>query len=278
MRLIKFCKSEHNIKTGCPTIQLGTFQYYREMDRCFCIADESEGHIKYRAESTADNPLDLTPEQWNAISGGVVQVTNGEQASPNRWLGPVHFSMNGAKMEFLSNGLIRYQGILNIIHTYPNAYIYCLTALDDGEEVPHPSTVDKSYDSYYELQVESVEEFLVLLGNLLHQSLMYQDIQFEALHDPAPLMVPSQATQVSWAHGHVQYVDTREDFLRKPADFEERSLANRYQRVIFEKEKKYETNKEYRFVFFVRHPQLGVMSVKKSPKILTINKMAGLLV
>ena len=44
MKLIKFCKEEHNLTKGCLTIQLGTLEYYRKLDPEFNkIADELEG-------------------------------------------------------------------------------------------------------------------------------------------------------------------------------------------------------------------------------------------
>lgn len=43
--LIKYCKKEFNPFNGCKNLQLGTAQYYREMDPSFSIADSQEGMI-----------------------------------------------------------------------------------------------------------------------------------------------------------------------------------------------------------------------------------------
>lgn len=44
MKLIKYCKQDHNLTKGCFTIQLGTLEYYRKLDPEFNkIADELEG-------------------------------------------------------------------------------------------------------------------------------------------------------------------------------------------------------------------------------------------
>ncbi len=273
MRFIKFCKSEHNVKTGCPTLQLGTFQYYRELDPSFSIADEHEGQISYKAEPTADAPLLLTLEQWNAISGGRVSITRQGQPYPSRWPGPVHFSMNGGQMELTGDGKVRYHGNLEIKHHYPNAYMFCMTALEEGEPIPDPSKIDPSYNSYYEVQADSLPRFMEIVGNLLHHSLNYQDVLFDHLHEPAPLSIPSQETYVTWVNRAISYVESRVTRLKAASDFEMNSLQNLYQNALFEKSTDYHGNKEHRIVFFVQHPRLGVMTVHKEPKILTINQV-----
>jgi hypothetical protein len=247
------------------------------MDPKFSIADECEGLISYSSSPTEETPFYLTPEQWNAISGGSVQITRAGQSGIARWPGPVNFSMKNSNMEFLGDGKIKFHGNLEITHTYPNAYIFCVTALDNDEPVPDPSTIDKSYNSYYEFKPESLNSLVELLGNLLHQSLKYQDICFDHLQRPLPLSIPMQETGVSINHRQVDYFDERKHILMSPSDFEINSLENRYQHVIFEKSNKYTDDKEYRFVFFVQHPKVGVLSVKKEPKIITFNNMASLL-
>ena len=275
MRLIKFCKNEHNIKAGCPTIQLGTFQYYRELDPSFSIADEDEGTITYHAQPTAENPLLLTPEQWNSISGGAVQITRQDQPSPTRWPGPVDFSMSDGGMEFTNEGMINYHGNLRIQHSYPNAYMFCLSAIEDEADIPDPATIDPSYDSYYEVEPESLDQFMKILGHLLHQSLTYQDILFDRLHEPAPLAIPSQEAHVTWVHRNVSYVDSRVRKLRTADEFQTNALQNLYQNALFEKSTDYEGDNEYRIVFFVQHPRLGVLTAKKDAKVLTINQLVA---
>ncbi len=68
--LIKYCKSEHNIRDNCNTIQLGTFDYYREMNPDFSIADPKEGFIHYKVPED----INITAEQYNAIHGGSVAI------------------------------------------------------------------------------------------------------------------------------------------------------------------------------------------------------------
>ena len=46
MILVKYCEEEFNIEKGCNTLQLGTFQYYREKDPSFSIADPEEGYVQ----------------------------------------------------------------------------------------------------------------------------------------------------------------------------------------------------------------------------------------
>jgi len=278
MRLVKFCKKEHNIKTGSPTIQLGTFQYYRELDPTFSIADVSEGTITYKAEPTAENPLLLTPEQWNAVSGGVVRITRQNQHDITRWPGSVDFVNSGGVTEFTNDGHIKYHGNLNIKYSYPNAYMFCMTLVEDDEPIPDPSEIDPSYDSYYEVKAELAEQFMKILGHLLHSSLTYQDILFDRLNEPALLSIPSQETHVAWIHNKVSYVESRITNLTSAKDFELKSLQLIYQRSLFEKALQYESNREYRFVFFAQHPRLGVLTARKEPKVLTINQLGTTIV
>src|SRR5688500_1425464 len=42
-RLIKFCKSEHNLVRGCTTIRLGTTSYFRDLEASNELADDTEG-------------------------------------------------------------------------------------------------------------------------------------------------------------------------------------------------------------------------------------------
>jgi hypothetical protein len=43
MQVIKYCRPEHNIRDGCETIRIGSFKYYRNMERTSPIADPDEG-------------------------------------------------------------------------------------------------------------------------------------------------------------------------------------------------------------------------------------------
>ncbi len=47
MNLVKYCNSDHNPLNGCRTLQLGTAEFYRNMDASRPIADAQEGHITY---------------------------------------------------------------------------------------------------------------------------------------------------------------------------------------------------------------------------------------
>ena len=73
MKIVKFCKKEHNISKGCNTLQLGTFKYYRDMDPSFSIADEKEGFIHYRGPET---PIQIGANEFNAICGGGMNIAD----------------------------------------------------------------------------------------------------------------------------------------------------------------------------------------------------------
>lgn len=275
MRFIKFCNKKHNLKNGSPTIQLGTFQYYREMDPEFSIADSSEGTIKYISNVPKDKPLTLTSDQLNGISASAGISYSSKGSAAPRWPSPIKYSMTNGVQTFLENGNIEWSGILEIEYTFPNAYIFCLSIFEDDEEIPDPCTIDENYDSYYEIKNKDIDNFINEIKNKLHQSLTYQDIDFTKLPAPASVSMPLQIMFITPSVKEVQYVKNREIILNTPEDFEANALVNRYAEIIFEKSEKHTHENEFRIAYFLQHPKLGALSAFKNPKILDINPIIG---
>lgn len=99
--LIKYCKKEHNIFQGCDTVQLGTLDYYREMDPDFNIADPKEATFQF---TIAGNPLVLSIDQMGRLTDGRWTGVG----DPNRQL---MRAKEGAK-------------IIKSVE-FPNCYIFC---------------------------------------------------------------------------------------------------------------------------------------------------------
>lgn len=62
-RIIKYCESQYNVANTSNTLQLGTFDYYREKDPSFSIADAKEGYIHYLGP---ENPITIDATQLNS--------------------------------------------------------------------------------------------------------------------------------------------------------------------------------------------------------------------
>lgn len=130
MKIIKFCKKEHNIVSGCPTLQLGTFDYYRNLDPKFSIADVEEGSIKY--ECLADDDLRINSRQFNAITGGAAKLTDSDSPNPPPSVSSVNIKMNGSELIGQPDGttLIK-PGQIETEVFYPNCYIFCCSIIED---------------------------------------------------------------------------------------------------------------------------------------------------
>lgn len=63
--IFKYCKKEYNITKGCNTLQLGTLEYYRDLDPSFSIADLNEGIL---GAKTTNGPVVF--EQGEALGTG----------------------------------------------------------------------------------------------------------------------------------------------------------------------------------------------------------------
>ena len=164
-----------------------------------------------------------------------------------------------------------------IKYTYPNAYLFCMSVFEDDAPIPEPATIDKDYDSYYEIRERDIKNFEALLRSQLTQALTYQDIEFSKLKSPAPISTPIQLAQVVSKARPVEYVKSRDLLLETPEDFELQALSIRYIDIVFEKSDDHRADGEYRIAFFLQHPNFGLLSAFKRPKILELNPVANFL-
>jgi hypothetical protein len=108
--LVKYCKDEHNILKSCPTLRLGTFQYYREINPSQEIADETDGQERVSVKSYI--PKNASKEAKEYFGNNV----------------------------FISNS--------TCYANFPNSFMFC-TSLNNGENRKNARRIDSSYNSFY---------------------------------------------------------------------------------------------------------------------------------
>lgn len=274
MRLVKYCKSGHNIATGCKTLQLGTFDYYREADPTWSIADTSEGFILYRGPTT---PITIGASALNAVSGGAIHITDSttiHDQPPVRAPGSIYFKDANSNYVFTPEGLKATIGPdLEVRLCYPNSYIFCVACLSDGE-APNPPSVSAEYDSYYYLSKSAnITTFISYVTKALCDQLVVGDLNLDGLRDVpySQLSLPIEAIVL---HNMVTYVADKTIRLNTEEDFTKNRYTDIYFESMFRKPAGYSVNAEYRFVFLLKHPVLGILPMKKSPKLLQLMPIA----
>lgn len=242
MDIVKFCKEEHNIKLGCHTLQLGTFDYYRNLDPEFSIADAKEGSINYLCIN--NDHLVINSKQFNAITGGGIKLTDQDSPNPLESVDSVRIKMVGGEFVGQQDGTVKIKpGKVEAEVFYPNSYIFCCSLLEKGIE-PDAKSVSDDYNSYYRISSSNLQEFANTTSRLIAQNLLIGDLKLENKRVlNSHVLTLGQAPNVRCIHGPVEYID----------------------------------DKEYRFVFLIEHPVLRFLPVVSKPKILEVNPIATML-
>ncbi len=245
--LIKYCKKEHNIFQGCDTIRFGTFDYFRDKNSSFTVADPGEATFQL---TSAGNPLVLSGDQ-TAI------LTDGRWTAAGNSNRPFMRAEEGAKIIKSTE--------------FPNCYIFCTCRFHElYNKKEFAQKFDPNYDSSY--MITNVPLFIRGLAQVLLTQFRLEDLtesDAEKLKDLPIVDIKDVGLQVY--SGAVAYVESREQVFSQET-FEEslKNIPNRYQ-VLFLKEKRDEYQREFRYVFVFSHPMLGILSVKKDPKTVNLN-------
>jgi hypothetical protein len=118
MRILKHCESKHNPLNGCPTLQIGTLDYFRTVTDPF-IRDVKE--------------LDMA----QVLDAGSGQTVSGDQIGLGRG-GPI-----------VVHGGIRFGGrAVRSRGELPNAFVFCASIEAPGQS---PVSVSGKYDSRFEI-------------------------------------------------------------------------------------------------------------------------------
>lgn len=240
--LVKFCKPEHNILDRCHTIRLGTFEYYRNMDPSFAIADVTEGR-----ESTIIESMDSATASSEAVAAAAL-------------IAPLpHIHIKDIK--------------LNV--SFPNCYIWCCSKLGKPITAELGAQFDDAYTSFY-----SIKDAGRFSEHLM--SLLMTNITRNAFADPARAILDELTIgemgeiSIQLFHRDVLYVD------EKISSIDEGKLSPYVKEIpsslrpIFVKPTKYSADREYRFVFLFIHKRHGPLAVRMEPVDLPVIPIQGI--
>jgi hypothetical protein len=229
--LVKFCKPEHNILDRCYTVRLGTFEYYREMDPSFAIADAAEGR-----ESTNINSMDSA-----AASPEAVAAVAAIAPLPHIQIKDIRFNV-----------------------TFPNCYIWCCSRLAEPITAAYGARFDNAYTSCY--RIKDAARF----GEHL-SALLMTNITRTAFADPARAILDGLSIAemgeitLSVFHRDVLYVDEKLSAIDEGQHSAYVRGIPPVLRPIFVKPTKYADDREYRFVFLFEHRRHGSLAVRREP-------------
>ena len=232
-RYVKFCKSRHNILLGCPTLQVGTLEYYRKMEsEKGLIADSNEQGEKTIIPSYDSKIADKhAREQLVAIHADDTSRITMEQC------------------------------IQEVM--CPNCYVYCLTKIGENDEIPSGKEYDEDYGSYF--IINDIKAFAYELAKLIMEtSTLDIFCDAEAINK---LSIPViKQIRLEYIHKPITYVDSKKATIDQSRIKGGSSLEDLYDRIIFTKDSKYKRQNEYRILFVFVHPKYNkILPVKKDP-------------
>ena len=244
-RYVKFCKSRHNILLGCPTLQVGTLEYYRKMEsEKGLIADSNEQREKTIISSYDSKIADKhAREQLVAI-----HADN-------------------------TSRIIMEQSIQEVM--CPNCYVYCLAKIGENEGIPSGKEYNEDYDSCF--IINDIKAFADELAKLIMETSTL-DI-FSDAEIVSKLSIPEiKQIGLEYIHKPITYVDSKRVIIDQSRIKGGLSLENLHDRIIFTKENKYKHQNEYRIIFIFMQPKYKILPVKKDPIIIDISPIKRYLI
>ena len=179
MILVKYCEEGFNITKRCNTLQLGTFQYYREKDPSFSIADPEEGYVQISADHKS--LIEVPYAQWNRLFGQIMSIDENSNVKMGGGTGqqlPGNIKFNASDGQFVFDGdrkVLKFNADLDFKFFYPNSYIFCLSQEPNKESID-PKRIDNSYDSYYLLSEQKVPLLVQYISSVLTNTVRLEDI------------------------------------------------------------------------------------------------------
>jgi hypothetical protein len=151
--------------------------------------------------------------------------------------------------------------VMNDCQIVPNSYVYCLS-IEEPDKIIKPEEVEKSYDS--KLYIKDNRSFVQYLDELFRQ-------QF-TLDDLSPLDKHRIQMYPDWRTQKLDFHTIGEPIRYNDFKFYESSVPNVDINTIIEvaltKPTLHTGNNEFRILFLVVHPKLGILQVKNRPKYL----------
>lgn len=230
-RLVKFCRPEHNLSDGCRTIRIGTLDFYRELDPKFMIADPTEG-----LESTVVRSLSMETATRDAADA-IKRVVR-----------------------------LPYVEVHNIAfrNTFPNSYVWCCSRLPDGAFPITGSRFDSMYESSYEVTDDRhfADHLAALILKHVRRRNFSETVQSKI--DDLPVF-GLRDINLFWKYREVLYVDQKTSVVEEGRLHPHVADIEAAFRPVFVKPNKFIDDREYRFLFWFEHPQLGILPVAKQP-------------
>lgn len=228
--LVKFCRPEHNLREGCYTVRLGTFEYFRNMNGVSPLGDATEG-----LDVTSILHMDAATASHEAQSALVAIRNRGT--------------------------LINCQQTL----VTPNCFMFCCSELpDEPNQNFGTMRFAAEYSSHY--TITSPNRFAARINNLLltrdirpvlsHEGLAQLDkMSLQELHE----------VQIAAVWGRVHYVKEKCSVIDAGQLARYAPQVPDVFRPIFVKPVSFQDDEEFRFVFWIFHPNHGILAVRRDP-------------
>ena len=237
--IVKYCEEKYNICLGCPTIQVGTLNYYRSLDPSFSIADPTE-----QSERVLVHSYDSEYDKENIID-----------------------SISGIHVENTKRVVIE-----NVVgeRIFPNSLVFCVSRVTDNNYLENARNVSPDYDSYY--RISNVLIFAEVLASLIIQNFSLSWFA-ESVRSQDMTVFDMKRIELVSVHKPVEYVKSKDVHIKETRKYGGSKFEDSINRIVFTKDEKYIKDQEYRFLFYFVHPAIGIMPVKKDPIILPLNPL-----
>jgi len=238
MKLIKFCKSDHNIRSG-SRLRVGTLYQYRKIENSD-IQDGDEGNFLF--EINFPKRIELDRNWANLLLGGAVHFAGNDlNQRPSI---PGGISANIEKLHIVeqrADSVVVQDTTISLNRTSINSFIFCMSVMENAEKCPF-----EGYDDHWFEPFSNANQLANRIGELIFSQARLEafDTSLAKIHSPATIAKLS----LNVRHQKVQYRDrsitvTPDNHI----SFEE--LYKTIVDIPFSKPLSYAGEREYRFVF-----------------------------
>jgi len=239
LRLVKYCKREHNPLHGATHVQLGTLDYYRGLDASFSSVGDSE-EASYTVGLAPGHTFEMDDHLNERLFGSGMRISG-------------KFTVGG-------------EGRAAATWSVANAFIYSCYELGSQElpSVEAAREVHPEYDSYY--CIEHAEEFAQLVLERLTRH-TYETILADRAWTEIQRTAITQSFQLTIrpVGARVEYVDGNELIFDSESVHDAPHHSELLKLALFTKLRRYEKQREFRFAWIVESTFHGPLPVKKDP-------------
>lgn len=244
MRLIKFCKPEHNLATGSPSIKIGSlFEYHQGGNGVNSIEDRREGKYNFRLKSGLG--ASFSSDWLFEMSNGNIDISENGPIFRN----PAGFNVPGrvgheaylveARPFVDVLGRSRVSGEVSLNYEAQNLYIFCMTFGVDTTKTPFPE-----YKAAWSLPLSCADEIARGLMQGTFVALNNISASYYPFNDPGAM----KRLRIGCFHSRIKY-----EGRTLTVDDEDAWPKSRLERILLDtpitKSPSYGHEVEYRFVF-----------------------------